>query len=394
VFPDHDTLTCVESEGPDHPQGTDVNIDDLDAVGGPCGQRTFYAKDGFVEVRGSDRPDLLSASYYPTRIYGLGGDDRLFGGTCSRCHTDGGDGNDTLEGGGLMLGGPGNDHFSSAIANSLPVRQDGGPGDDVLVGRYGPDRLVGGPGRDRISGGDGNDYVGALDREADSVNCGAGRDTVLADKADKVKGCERVLRSRPKSRATAARAAAASSSSSGKCRRSSTTGHANVIARSSKAVVFAKRGYYYACLYSGGPIARLLDEGGGITEKGNAGPKFAGGFLAYATEGSAIGDEFDRVVVWDLRTGTVLYEASSTYVDKIVLKSDGAAAWTAASVVGVPDQTSPRSTEVHLFSPGDDLGDMLVDRGSDIDRLSLAPGPRGSTITWTAGGQTRSADWH
>ena len=385
VLPDADTITCVAHPDGKPPIGAEV--DSLDTVDGPCGEVTRFADDGFVEARGTDGPDLLSASYYPTRLFGLGGDDRLFGGVCSRCRTDGGAGNDTLEGGGLMLGGDGDDHFSSELANGLPVRQDGGPGNDVLMGGNGADRLVGGPGVDSISGGAGNDYIDARDGEADTVDCGLGRDTVVADKVDTLSGCEKATRAKP----SVARAAAAAS----KCRRSSTTGGATVVARTSKAVVFKKHKYsYYACLYSGGKIARLLDEGGGLTEKGGALPKFAGRYVAYATRGSAIGDEFDRIVVWDMRAGRVLERAGSTYIQKIVLKQNGAVAWSASSIVAQADFNADPATEVHVLSPADDLGDLLLDRGDDVDGASLAPGSGGATITWRRGGATRSADWH
>ena len=72
---------------------------------------------------------------------------------------------------------------------------DGGAGDDELDAGFGDDTIVGGPGRDRISadtaGGDcgplwckypyGNDQIDARDGEVDSIICGFGTDTVLAD---------------------------------------------------------------------------------------------------------------------------------------------------------------------------------------------------------------------
>ena len=90
---------------------------------------------------------------------------------------------------------------------------DGGAGDDELDGGFGDDTIVGGPGRDRISadtaGGDcgpmwckypyGNDQIDARDGEVDSIVCGFGTDTVLADSVDIVdKDCENVTRSRPR----------------------------------------------------------------------------------------------------------------------------------------------------------------------------------------------------
>ena len=84
---------------------------------------------------------------------------------------------------------------------------DGGTGDDEIDAGFGDDTIVGGPGRDRISadtaGGDcgrlwckypyGNDQIDARDGEVDSIACGFGTDTVLADTVDIVsKDCETV----------------------------------------------------------------------------------------------------------------------------------------------------------------------------------------------------------
>jgi hypothetical protein len=86
---------------------------------------------------------------------------------------------------------------------------DGGAGDDEIDAGFGDDTIVGGPGRDRINadtaGGDcgplwckypyGNDQIDARDGEVDSIVCGFGTDTVLADSIDVVdKDCETVTR--------------------------------------------------------------------------------------------------------------------------------------------------------------------------------------------------------
>ena len=68
-------------------------------------------------------------------------------------------------------------------------------GDDTLLGGPGKDRLVGGPGRDKHDGGSGDDIIEARDGRRDSIVCGAGRDTVYADRGDIVgRSCERVRR--------------------------------------------------------------------------------------------------------------------------------------------------------------------------------------------------------
>jgi Ca2+-binding RTX toxin-like protein len=105
-----------------------------------------------------------------------------------------------------ISGGGGNDTLR---AGDGADKLDGGPGDDDLDAGFGDDTIVGGPGRDNIAGdrrgGDcgpvwcklpfGNDTIDARDGEQDSVTCGIGEDTVLADAIDVVAGdCEHVTR--------------------------------------------------------------------------------------------------------------------------------------------------------------------------------------------------------
>jgi hypothetical protein len=99
---------------------------------------------------------------------------------------------------GHLDGRGGNDRLIAGDANGDEVL--GGAGDDEIAGGFGDDHLVGGPGRDTISGdrplrcnelhcdyaGFGNDTIDARDGEADSIDCGAGTDTVLADAVDTV----------------------------------------------------------------------------------------------------------------------------------------------------------------------------------------------------------------
>lgn len=66
----------------------------------------------------------------------------------------------------------------------------GGALDDSLAGGTGNDSLTGGAGRDSLDGGAGNDVVNARDGEVDTIACGDGTDTVVADAGDVVSGCE------------------------------------------------------------------------------------------------------------------------------------------------------------------------------------------------------------
>jgi hypothetical protein len=70
-------------------------------------------------------------------------------------------------------------------------------GDDCLYGDAGDDVLTGGAGRDKFYGGAGNDRIDARDGIIEGVYCGTGsRDRVLADRSDRLHGCERVTRTR------------------------------------------------------------------------------------------------------------------------------------------------------------------------------------------------------
>ena len=88
---------------------------------------------------------------------------------------------DYLAGGGyddVIEGGGGNDTIPGGAGDD---RIDGGPGNDVIKGGAGADRLLGGTGSDTIN---------AADGERDVVDCGAGRDRVIADSFDSVVNCE------------------------------------------------------------------------------------------------------------------------------------------------------------------------------------------------------------
>lgn len=87
----------------------------------------------------------------------------------------------------------GNDVLTGTARND---RMFGWEGNDRLFGLGGNDLLSGGPGRDLLVGGPGNDRIGARDQTRDTINCGAGRDRVIADYLDRARAnCEVVLRS-------------------------------------------------------------------------------------------------------------------------------------------------------------------------------------------------------
>lgn len=106
--------------------------------------------------------------------------------------------------GSSVVGSPGDDSIRTYDYNDTI---DGGAGNDTIEGGYGDDTITGGPGRDTINAeagtgscnflvcrvGGGNDTIHVRDGEQDSVTCGVGTDTVIADPIDTIAAdCEHV----------------------------------------------------------------------------------------------------------------------------------------------------------------------------------------------------------
>jgi hypothetical protein len=178
---------------------------------------------------------------------------------------------------------------------------------------------------------------------------------------------------------------AAAPAAASHCRSSSTSNGARIVLRSSEAVVFTKRGFTYGCLFRPGNVHRLPEEGGDIHDF-----RLSGRFVAYATAGSGIGDEFDRVYVFDLRTGRLFNSYSGTFVSTIVVKRNGSVAWIQASVVRAPAGSGQTWREVRKGEAGA-VGEELLDRSATIVASSLALSADRRMVTWTRDGQQRSA---
>ena len=186
------------------------------AAAGPRAGTCANDKEGTAEV------DELIGTAFGDNLFGFAGDDVLSGLGGNDCLTggagddrlSGGDGRDTLEGstgndtasGGTgndkltgnagrdkLSGGAGNDNLSGVSGNDV---LSGGAGNDKLSGSTGNDRLTGGSGRNSYSGGPGKDSIDAANGRVERVDCGSGRDSVRADRKDKVKRCEKVRRTR------------------------------------------------------------------------------------------------------------------------------------------------------------------------------------------------------
>ena len=173
---------CVDlGEGDDRGQGglgNDLIVSGIgrDRVSGSAGNDVMRGNSGNDRLdggRGNDRlagdsgNDTLLGSFGNDRLHGVRGKDRISG---SR-------GRDRINGG------------------SSGDRISGGSSGDRISGDQGSDRINGNSGNDRIKGNSGNDRITSLDNSRDRVNCGTGRDSVLADRRDIVsRNCERVRR--------------------------------------------------------------------------------------------------------------------------------------------------------------------------------------------------------
>jgi hypothetical protein len=158
--------------------------------GTPDSGSDFQASWGIVpplpKLIGTAADDLLNGTTAADVMKGLGGND-IINGLQGNDSIDGGTGNDKLtgsEGNDKLIGGAGKDTLIGAT------------GKDNLIGGAGNDKIDGGPGPNKYSGGSGNDTINSVNGKRETVSCGAGRDSVRADKADRVIGCEKVKRSR------------------------------------------------------------------------------------------------------------------------------------------------------------------------------------------------------
>lgn len=115
---------------------------------------------------GTSGRDVLSGRAGDDCLFGRSGDDRMSGGT----------GVDLLN------------------ASSGDDRMNGDAGADKLNGGNGNDDITPGAGKDKVASQGGDDEISARDGERDTIDCGAGRDKVTADRTDQVKNCEFVKR--------------------------------------------------------------------------------------------------------------------------------------------------------------------------------------------------------
>jgi Ca2+-binding RTX toxin-like protein len=183
-----------------------------DVVDGLAGDDCIDLGPGTDRGQGGLGGDLLLGGLGDDRLVGNSGNDRIRGGS-STDRINGGLGNDRLHGQSgadrvngergrdRINGGSSNDVISAGSSGDRVAGDQGGDringnsGNDTLRGNSGHDRITGSTGADRISGGGGNDRINSRDGRRDRVNCGRGRDTVIADRVDVITGgCERARR--------------------------------------------------------------------------------------------------------------------------------------------------------------------------------------------------------
>jgi Ca2+-binding RTX toxin-like protein len=167
-----------------------VGLAGNDLFDGLAGEDCIYGGDGNDSMRGGDGDDRLSGGDGNDRGDGGNGADGLYGSA----------GVDTLygrAGNDVVSGGLGSDKmFGEAGAD----RMTGSAGNDRLSAGAGNDRIVAGTGRDQVYGSSGNDLIDVRDGARDVVSCGPGRDTVVRDRRDVLRNCERTASRLPRAR--------------------------------------------------------------------------------------------------------------------------------------------------------------------------------------------------
>ena len=174
---------CVDTgTGDDRGQGG--LGDDLLLAG--IGNDQMSGSSGSDRLRGNPGNDRLDGGRDSDSLFGDAGDDTLLGGF----------GNDRLHGVSgkdVITGSRGRDRINGGAGSD---RIAGGSSGDRIAGDAGSDRINGNSGSDSIKGNSGSDRITSRDNSRDRVNCGLGRDSVVADRKDVVsRNCERVRRS-------------------------------------------------------------------------------------------------------------------------------------------------------------------------------------------------------
>jgi Ca2+-binding RTX toxin-like protein len=186
-----------------------------DSVAGTINADKLYGDDGDDRLESGPGNDLLDGGPGVDALRDGPGDDTAIGGAGDDYLTSdpgrdtfaGGDGRDRVDYSNrtapvtITLDGQADDgeagegdniaaDVESATGGSGNDKIVAGPGEANLEGGPGNDSIKGSPGEDRIEGGEGDDTIDARDGRYDSIDCGPGNDTVIADLGDGVTSCE------------------------------------------------------------------------------------------------------------------------------------------------------------------------------------------------------------
>jgi Ca2+-binding RTX toxin-like protein len=196
VAPDCESVDRGGAPPPPPPGPTTGPSPSVEVILGPVEADTLGRGACTKDGHGTAAGDRLAGTALGDNLFGLQGndvlkgmrgDDCLFGGLGSD-RLIGAQGDDRLLGDDRGVGIAGNDRLFGNGGDDLLA---GGPGRDLLVGGAGADRLSAGRGRNRVLAGSGNDQLNSANGSFDRVGCGGGRDTVVADRVDRLRGCER-----------------------------------------------------------------------------------------------------------------------------------------------------------------------------------------------------------
>lgn len=181
---------------------------------------------------------------------------------------------------------------------------------------------------------------------------------------------------------------------------------AQIITKTKEAHVFIKKKRWYGCASKFGKVRQLpgLDTTDAIDFGDGEVPahfRLAGQFVAYESHllEPAGAETHSEVWIYDLGAGKTEYNsiagstapiAEDMVLQRLVLKRNGSAAWsTRMRSPNDPDV----SYEVHRFSKYAAVGGrVMLDSGGDLDAQSLALSADRLTISWTKGGQSKSAE--
>ncbi|MHC9237086.1 calcium-binding protein [Pseudooceanicola sp. 502str34] len=177
-----------------------------DMLRGLGGDDTLQGNGGADVLYGGDGNDSIEASGVGSQLIGGEGADRLIGLTGYAMAFDGGAGNDTIQGAGVLDGNNGDDDitlnggtaYGGAGADRITVNTGSGfgqSGDDLIVSPYGHGAFWGGDGNDTIQiggdvanqvfGGNGDDLILAGGGH-DTINPGEGSDTIYGGTASDI----------------------------------------------------------------------------------------------------------------------------------------------------------------------------------------------------------------